>query len=72
MDLELEAIDLHEWLGLVGMNSPRVRDGDTIDPYLCRYSVPESESATVNTVKKVTWHGFLPAAWVLRLLLQCT
>ena len=71
MDLEEGAITLHEWLGVIAMNSPRVRDGDTIDPYLCRYSVPGSSGVTVNTVNKVSWHGFIPAAWVLQLFLEC-
>lgn len=38
--LEIEATELLEWIGLVMLDSPRVRQGDEVDRLLSRYDVP--------------------------------
>ncbi|MCJ1240112.1 hypothetical protein MMC14_008112 [Varicellaria rhodocarpa] len=68
IDIEETATDLLEWFDLILLESPRVRSNDSIDPYLCRYSVPESEGP--RDMVKVTWQGFVPALWVRSLFLE--
>ncbi|KAL7936423.1 ribonuclease P 40kDa subunit domain-containing protein [Trichoderma chlorosporum] len=46
--LEYSATEMYEWLSLVRLESPRVEEGDTIDPYLSRYSPPEADSAVAR------------------------
>ena len=64
------AVEMHEWLSLVAMQSPRVEASDDIDPYLCRYQVPGSEVAAVYDLVSVTWTGFLPGSWIRRLFVE--
>lgn len=57
-------LQLLEWLGLAMMGSPRVHQGDDVDPYLSRYQVPQLvdgvEPESEHLVK-IRWRGFLPA-----------
>lgn len=69
-DFDEEQLEIIEWLGLVVLDSPRVRSGDSIDPYLCRYQVPQLEKAPVTPLVKVTWHGFITAEWIRDLYLN--
>ncbi|KAM0449968.1 hypothetical protein ACHAO4_006845 [Trichoderma viride] len=46
--LEYSATEMYEWLSLVRLESPRIVTGDTIDPYLSRYSPPEADSSTAQ------------------------
>lgn len=69
-DFEYWAIETHEWLSLVTLGSPRVRKDDIIDPWLCRYAVPESESMSVAEVVLVQWSGLIPAYWIRNLLVE--
>lgn len=62
-----EAAELLEWLSLTMSHSPRVQQGDRMDPFLCRYSPAES-AAPVDLVS-YQWRGFAPAAFVLKVLL---
>lgn len=62
-----EAIELLEWLSLAMMGSPRVQKGDGVDPFLSRYR-PAENSVAVDLVR-YQWHGFAPAAFVLKVLL---
>ena len=64
------AVEIHEWLSLVVLQSPGVEDGDDIDPYLCRYQVPGGEAAEVYDLVSVTWTGFLPGSWIRRLFVE--
>lgn len=64
------ALERHEWLGLVALQSPRLRVDDEIDPYLSRYSVPDRDSAVVSNVVVLQWSGFIPALWVKGLLIE--
>lgn len=59
---------LAEWLALVQMDSPRVKEDD-IDPYLSRYAVPDAEETRVDLVS-LKWHGFISCHWALRVFLQ--
>jgi ribonuclease P/MRP protein subunit RPP40 len=67
--------ELLEWLGLVLIGSPRISKGDKVDPYLCRYELPQSflsENRTVSPLPEVVvhlrWRGLLPSAFVLKIL----
>ena len=72
IEFQETAMDLLEWLDLISLESPRVYSNDTVDPYLCRYSVPESEAQDPTTIVKVTWKGLVPAIWVRTLFLNLT
>ena len=63
---------LLEWLGLVLLGSPRVSANDEIDPYLCRYGLPEIQEANmaVQTLHHVRWKGLVPSSFVLRMFLE--
>ncbi|KAF4978899.1 hypothetical protein FZEAL_4785 [Fusarium zealandicum] len=67
--LEYTATEVYEWISLVRLGSPRVESGDSIDPYLSRYSVPwdADEKATVC---KLSWQGFMSAEWLRGLLMD--
>lgn len=62
-DFEELATDLYEWLSLVRLSSPRVEATDKIDPYLSGYRVPGDDPGA-NAVRRVSWRGFIPGAWV--------
>ena len=63
------ALEIHEWLGLVALRSPRVQQDDEIDSYLSRYSVPDHESAMPSDIISIQWSGFIPAPWIRDLLI---
>ena len=60
--------EIQEWLGLVSIDSPRIRADDSIDPYLSRYDVPDREECKELNLVKVTWRGLIPPAWIIRVL----
>jgi ribonucleases P/MRP protein subunit RPP40 len=65
---------LLEWLGLVFIDSPRIRADDDIDPYLCRYQLPESlgngyQDTEPRELVHVRWQGLLTSQFVTELLL---
>lgn len=66
-DVREEAAELLEWLTLTASRSPRVRKGDSMDPFLCRYR--SAEGATPVDLVSYQWRGFAPAAFVLKVLL---
>lgn len=67
---------LLEWLGLVLLDSPRVDPKDTIDPYLCRYDLPEAvlgdarEAMARRKLHHIQWRGLLPSRFVSSLVLM--
>jgi ribonuclease P/MRP protein subunit RPP40 len=65
-------IDLHEWLSLLSLESPRISVQDQIDPYLSRYAPPgaESESSKSSELIKITWRGFLSSQWAHKAFAQ--
>ena len=68
---EDEAVDLLEWLGLVALESPRVQHNDSVDPYLCRYGIPNEDRAVNSDLTKVRWSGLIPAPWIRSLFIEC-
>ncbi len=68
-DFEDYAIETHEWLSLIQLESPRVDSEDRIDPYLSRYSVP-GDDATNASLVKITWRGFLSSSWAHKTFVQ--
>lgn len=64
------ALETHEWLGMVALQSPRVQASDEIDPYLCRYRVPDAEKAETYDLVSVEWKGFIPSEWVRDLFVR--
>ena len=62
--------EVHEWLSLVALQSPRIEASDDVDPYLCRYQVPSHESAEIYDLVSLRWTGFLPALWIRGLLVD--
>ncbi|CAI7644999.1 unnamed protein product [Penicillium manginii] len=61
---------LSEWIAMVQLRSPHISTGDSVDPYLSRYSVPEfDEKATLDLVC-LKWHGFISSAWTMQIFLN--
>ncbi|KAI8936241.1 hypothetical protein NX059_006665 [Plenodomus lindquistii] len=60
-----DAVDLLEWLHMVCLDSPRIKQGDDMDPHLSRYEVPELGHGTAPiNLMCVRWHGFMPPAFM--------
>jgi ribonuclease P/MRP protein subunit RPP40 len=62
-DLEDFAIETHEWLSLVSLDSPRIDPDNKIDSFLSRYAAP-GESRIRSKLVRISWRGFLPPIWV--------
>jgi ribonuclease P/MRP protein subunit RPP40 len=65
---------LLEWLALAFIDSPRICAADDVDPYLCRYQLPESvgdgfQHAEPQDLVHVRWQGLLTSSFVTELLL---
>lgn len=58
------ALDLNEWLSLASIPAQRLFASDSVDSYLSAYAVDGELSAPL---KKLSWKGFIPAAWILKL-----
>lgn len=55
-----EAVGVLEWLDLLGVESPRVREGDVVDAHLCRYEVPDlGRGVSSRDFVQVRWRGFI-------------
>ena len=68
---EYWATEIHEWLSLIALQSPRVEAQDDIDPYLCRYEVPNCDAAAeVQDLVSVKWNGLLPNSWIQSLFVE--
>ncbi len=66
-DLEEYAVEIHEWLSLVRLESPRVNVNDQIDPFLSRYSIPGSSNYPAEKpteLVRLRWEGFMSPSWV--------
>ncbi|KAJ0313132.1 hypothetical protein COL5a_003983 [Colletotrichum fioriniae] len=69
--LEDFATETYEWLSLIRLQSPRVKTGDSIDPYLSRYRVPgDSDTPSHAKVCKISWQGFFTSQWVRSVLIN--
>ena len=69
--------DLHEYLALLSLHSPRVTASDTPDPYICRYDIPShitspakvaETSCRVADTTQLHFTGFLPSNFLLKIL----
>lgn len=62
-DFEDFAVETHEWISLVSLESPRIDFEDQIDSALSRYVPPGDSTKSIKLVK-ITWRGFIAPAWV--------
>lgn len=60
--------EIHEWLALASVPADRLSSTDTIDPLLSRYTIEKPQELPAR-VTKVSWKGFIPAAWAHKLFL---
>lgn len=72
-DFQDWSLETYEWLSLVGIESPRVLVGDSVDPFLSRYQLSSPRGDSPENLKALnmvstTWTGFLPAQWIRSLL----
>ena len=68
---EDDVVEILEWLGLVTLESPRVKSYDSIDPFLARYQAPQHELAAPGNLVAIRWRGFILGGWVRRLFVEC-
>lgn len=68
-DFEDFAIEIHEWLSMVLLSSPRIRPDDKTDPFLSRYVAP-GVPMTGSKLVKLTWSGFLPPTWAHKVFVE--
>ena len=71
--IEEWAVGVHEWLGLVSLQSPRILKGDNVDPFLSRYHVPRLDDASQHEATNqiiLAWKGLIPQTWVRSLLVE--
>lgn len=65
---------LLEWLGLVLLDSPRIKIHDVVDPYLCRYEFPEAADIRTNgdalKLRHMQWKGLIPTRFITTMLLD--
>ncbi|KAI0106505.1 ribonuclease P 40kDa subunit [Nemania sp. FL0031] len=70
-ELEEYTTEIYEWLSLVRLESPRVKLGDDIDPYLSTYTIPGDSSESVEgRLCKISWQGFIPPSWAANTLAE--
>ncbi|KAI1308136.1 ribonuclease P 40kDa subunit-domain-containing protein [Xylaria venustula] len=63
------AAEVYEWLSLVRLESPRVKLGDKVDPYLSAYAVPGSSSdIKEGRLCKISWQGLMSPSWTANTL----
>jgi ribonuclease P/MRP protein subunit RPP40 len=68
-DFEDYAVDIHEWLSLALLESPRIDPNDKIDSFLSRY-VPPGDYFTNCNLIKITWQGFISPSWAHKAFVQ--
>ncbi|KAG6035146.1 hypothetical protein E4U41_006245 [Claviceps citrina] len=64
-DIQEIGLYMYEWLSLFRLESPRVRHGDSIDPFLSRYHVANSEPTDIC---RISWVGLIGATWFQNLV----
>ena len=67
--LEDAAVELYEWFSLVRLGSPRILADDIVNPYLSKYTHPESGGESISVVK-MSWKGFIAGSWLRELLVK--
>lgn len=70
-EIEEWSQDVVEWLGLVALESDRVRYNSGVDPYLCRWAFPEGTNEHPIPVRVLRWKGMVDSSWVTQLLITC-
>lgn len=60
---------LAEWVALVQLGSPRISADDDIDSYLCRYSLPGSDTIGKSNLIRLKWHGLISSKWTAQLMM---
>ena len=68
-EFEHWSLEVYEWLSLVAAGSPRVLRGDTVDPFLSRYQVPDANDAKSLNLVTLTWVGLIPPSWIRALFM---
>lgn len=68
-DFDDFAVETHEWLSLISLNSPRINPKDGMDSFLSRY-IPPGGSSTESKLVKITWQGFLRPSWAHGLFVE--
>ncbi|TGO64571.1 hypothetical protein BOTNAR_0086g00110 [Botryotinia narcissicola] len=68
-DFREYAAEIHEWLSLISLESPRVNSTDKIDPFLSRYDPPIGSDEAEELVK-ITWTGFISPTWAHNTFIQ--
>ena len=68
-DFDDFAVETHEWLSLISLDSPRINPDDRIDSFLSRYASP-GQSTTYSNVVKISWRGFLSPSWANRIFVR--
>jgi ribonuclease P/MRP protein subunit RPP40 len=67
---EEDSLALLEWLHMVSLDSPRIRESDIIDPFLSRYEVPGlGVGMETKNMVKICWRGFISPLFVRELFL---
>lgn len=66
-DLQDRCGALAEWIAMVQLGSPRLAAGDSADPYLSRYSVPEFNGTDTVDLISIKWHGLISSTWTMLL-----
>lgn len=81
----IQSTELLEWISLAILGSPRITANDTMDSYLCRYSVPscsfvgerspgseeeeQQEKLSSQQISKFRWRGLVHPGFVMRVVL---
>lgn len=72
-DVQESLYELLEYLDLLQLRSPRLRSTDGIDPFISRYSVPQTpgeKDLQTHNVRILEWKGLISAQWMMILLNQ--
>ncbi|CAO2650792.1 Nn.00g020840.m01.CDS01 [Neocucurbitaria sp. VM-36] len=65
-----EALGLLEYLHMLHLDSPRVYEGDDINPHLSRYEVPDfGRSSVSGGLVQICWKGFMAPSFARELFL---
>ncbi|KAG9232067.1 ribonuclease P 40kDa subunit [Amylocarpus encephaloides] len=66
------AVELHEWLSMLALKSPRVELGDQTktDSFLSRYVPPDDLETNHKSLVHVKWEGFLSSLWAHKIFVQ--
>jgi ribonuclease P/MRP protein subunit RPP40 len=70
-----EVVDLLEWISLIAVGSPRVKQGDLVDEIISRYEIPSFSTPSMDTtdtgattttqnLTKTTYTGFMPSSFL--------